>query len=74
METTQSKTGDTFKVTGNWETQSKSLKTQFSQLTDSDVKFETGKEEELVSRLQTKLSKSREDVLAILKKTQTEKV
>ena len=74
METTQSKTGDTFKVTGNWETQSKALKTQFNQLTDSDVKFETGKEEELVSRLQTRLSKSREDVLAILKKTQTEKV
>lgn len=74
METTQNKTGDTFKVTGNWETQSKALKTQFTQLTDSDVKFETGKEEELVSRLQTKLSKSREDVLAILKKTQTEKV
>lgn len=73
METTQSKNGETFKITGNWENQSKQLKEKFTQLTDSDVKFETGKEEELLSRLQTKLSKNREEVIGIIKKSQVEK-
>lgn len=73
METTQSKNGETFKITGNWENQSKQLKEKFTQLTDSDVKFETGKEEELLSRLQTKLSKNREEVIGLIKKSQVEK-
>lgn len=70
MEATENKSGATFKVTGNWETQSKALKAKFSQLTDSDVKFETGKEEELLTRLETKLSKNREDVISLIKKGQ----
>jgi uncharacterized protein YjbJ (UPF0337 family) len=74
METTQSKTGDTFKITGNWATQSTELKAKFSQLTDEDLKFETGKEEEMLGRVQTRLNKNREEVIGIIKKGQTEKV
>ncbi len=74
METTENKAGSTFKVIGNWDTQSKALKTQFANLTDSDVKFETGKENELLSRLQNKLGKNREDVIAIIKKGEPAKV
>lgn len=73
METTESKTAETFKMTGNWEAQSKQLKAKFTQLTDSDLKFETGKESELLGRLQTKLAKNREEVIDIIQKSQTEK-
>jgi hypothetical protein len=74
METTQSKTGETFKVTGNWNEQSKQLKAKFSTLTDADLKFETGKEEELLERIESRLDKSREEVISILKKGQQAKV
>jgi len=70
---TQNKTAETFKMTGNWETQSKELKTKFSKLTDSDLKFETGKESELLGRIQTRLNKNREEVIGIIKNVQTEK-
>jgi uncharacterized protein YjbJ (UPF0337 family) len=70
MDTTQKKNGETFKITGNWNSQSKQLKEKFPQLTDSDLKFETGKEEELLSRLQTKLNKKREEVIDIINKAQ----
>lgn len=72
METTQSKNGTTIKITGNWETQAKQLKQQFSQLSESDLKFEEGKEEELLTRLQTKLGKKRDEVISIIEKTQME--
>jgi hypothetical protein len=39
-------TTEPFKVTGNWSEQSKHLKEKFSQLTDADLKFVEGKEEE----------------------------
>jgi uncharacterized protein YjbJ (UPF0337 family) len=73
-ETTQNKSASTFKVTGNWEAQSKALKSQFNQLTDADLKLEAGKDEEMLSRVQTSLGKNREDVIAIIKKGQLEKV
>jgi len=74
MEKTQSKNGSTFKVTGNWATQSKELKAQFPKLTDADLKFETGKENEMLTRLESKLNKNRQEVIDIIKKCQPEKV
>lgn len=59
-----------FKVTGNWAEQAKTLKEKFSQLTDADLKFETGKETELINRLVTRLNKKSEEVINILKKGQ----
>ena len=44
------------------------LKAVFSSLTDQDLKFETGKEDELIERLSTKLNKNREEVITILNK------
>jgi uncharacterized protein YjbJ (UPF0337 family) len=69
----QNKTTEQFKVTGNWDAQSKQLKTKFSQLTDSDLKLETGKESEMLGRVQTKLNKNREEVIGFIKEAaQTE--
>jgi len=70
MDTTPNRNNDVFKITGNWDEQSKGLKEKFSQLTDSDLKFETGKENELLERVGTKLNKGREEVINIIKKGQ----
>jgi len=74
MEKTQSKDGATFKVTGNWATQSKELKAQFPKLTDTDLKFEAGKENEMLDRLESRLNKNRAEVIDIIKKCQPTKV
>jgi uncharacterized protein YjbJ (UPF0337 family) len=74
METTQKKSVESFKIKGNWDAQSKKIKSKFPQLTDSDVKFETGKENELLSRLEKRLSKNRMEVIEIINHLQTEKV
>lgn len=70
MSIPQKKVTNTFKITGNWNNQSKELKNKFSQLTDADLKFETGKEEDLLKRMETRLNKKREDVINIIKKGQ----
>ncbi|HTL81280.1 MAG TPA: hypothetical protein VL651_06230 [Bacteroidia bacterium] len=59
---------EAFKVTGDWAIQSRQLKEKFSQLTDSDVKFEEGKENELLSRIENRLNKKREEVISIIRK------
>jgi hypothetical protein len=43
------------------------LKREFSQLTDSDLKFEKGKEHDLLSRLQTRLGKRRTEIIQLLR-------
>lgn len=74
MNTSQVKSNEPFKISGDWGVQSKRLQGKFSQLTDSDLKFEPGKEGELLSRVEHRLNKKREEVINILKKNQTEKV
>jgi hypothetical protein len=70
MQATNVKTNESFKFTGNWDEQSKKLKEKYSQLTDSDLKMETGKEEELLNRLSSKLGKKREEVVDIIRSGQ----
>ena len=73
MEQTRGKIGS-FKIVGNWDEQSKKLKEEFSELTDEDLKFETGKEFELLHRIEARLNKKRDAVIKILKKGQLEKI
>jgi hypothetical protein len=61
-----------FKITGDWTIQSKELKNYFSQLTDDDLYFEEGREEDLIRRIGNKLGKKREEVIGILKQIQPE--
>lgn len=63
---------ENFKVTGDWTKQSKALREKYSQLTDSDLKFEAGKENELLKRMETRLNKNRNEVINIIKKGQPE--
>jgi hypothetical protein len=67
------KTAEKFTMVGDWAVQSKQLKEKFAQLTDEDLKFETGKENDLLQRVETRLNKKREEVITILKKEQPEK-
>ena len=72
METIQ--TDKTFKIIRDWDVQSKRLKEKFSQLTDADLKFETGNESELFSRIETRLNKRRGEVInMIIKESRKEK-
>ena len=73
MEATKNKSVETFKIAGNWDAQSKELKQKFSQLTDADLKVETGKENEMLSRVETRLNKNREEVITLINETQPEK-
>ena len=59
-----------FTIIGNWATRSRLLKSEYIQLTNEDLKFEVGKEEELISRFETRLNKTREQIIEILQKGQ----
>ena len=61
------KTESSFKITGDWKEQSKRLKNKHPQLTDEDLKFVPGKENDLVKRLESRLRKNREEVINIIK-------
>ncbi|MDO5637066.1 MAG: hypothetical protein Q4G18_07425 [Myroides sp.] len=58
-----------FKIT-NWDESSKKLKEQFSQLTDADLKFEPGKEDELLNRIEKRINKRRSEVIDMINKHQ----
>jgi uncharacterized protein YjbJ (UPF0337 family) len=59
-----------FKMTGNWSNQVLILQDKFAQLTDEDLHYEEGKEEELLDRIEARIHKEREEVINILKKGQ----
>jgi hypothetical protein len=74
MENSKNKSTESFKITGNWENQSKELKGKYSQLTDADLKLEAGKENDLLERVETRLNKNREEVINIIRKGQPKMV
>lgn len=63
---------EAFKITGDWNMQASKLKQKYAQLTDTDLKFETGKEEELLGRVESKLNKDRKEVINIINKGNSE--
>jgi hypothetical protein len=66
-EYTATKALDNLTVTGDWAKQSKTLKETFTSLTDADLNFVIGKENDLLSRLQSRLGKKRNDVIELLR-------
>jgi uncharacterized protein YjbJ (UPF0337 family) len=51
---------------GSWNEMKGMLKQKYAQLTDDDLKYVEGKDDELIGRLQKKLGKSAEEVRQIL--------
>ncbi|MEP1151624.1 MAG: CsbD family protein [Balneola sp.] len=49
-------------IEGNWNQVKGKLKQKYSNLTDDDLKFQEGKEDELYGRLQEKLGKTKDEV------------
>ncbi len=50
------------KLRGNWNQIKGRLKQEYGQLTDDDLKYEEGREDELMGRLQEKLGKSKDEL------------
>ncbi|HYV93766.1 MAG TPA: CsbD family protein [Chitinophagales bacterium] len=54
------------KLKGDWNQVKGKLKQHYADLTDNDLLFEEGKEDELLGRLQKKIGKSKEEVRAMI--------
>ena len=59
---------NTLNMKGNWKEIAGKLKQQYANLTDDDLLFTDGKEEELLGRLQKKLGKTKEDLRKLIGK------
>ena len=70
MGTKENSNGNPLIITGDWTKESNKLKGRYSQLTDSDLEYEPGKEIEMVDRVATKLNKQRSEAIDIIKKVQ----
>ncbi len=53
-------------IKGNWTEIKGKLKEKFDMLTESDLLFASGKQEEMLCRLQTKLGRTKEEVHKII--------
>lgn len=51
---------------GNWKEQKGKLKKKYGYLTDDDLLFAKGKQEEMLGKLQVKLGKSKEELIKII--------
>lgn len=49
-------------IKGNWGEKRDKLKAKFPTLTDSDLRFEKGKKDEMLAKVQEKLGKTKEEL------------
>ena len=57
---------DDLKLKGNWNKTKGRLMQKYAELTDDDLKYTEGKEEELLGRIQEKTGKSREEIIRMI--------
>lgn len=57
---------DDLRIKGNWNKIKGKLKQQYGELTDDDLKYSEGKEDELVGRIQDKTGKTKDEVRRML--------
>ncbi len=58
---------DKLEIKGSWNEVKGKLKQKYGDLTDDDLEYTEGQEEELVGRLQQKLGKSRDEVRKMIR-------
>ena len=51
------------KLKGSWNETKGKMKQAYGDLTDDDLKYEEGKDDEFVGRLQTKLGKTKDEIV-----------
>ena len=57
---------NTTELKGKWEEQKGKLKQKFAELTDDDLLYVEGKEQEMLGKIQTKLGKTKEELEKII--------
>jgi uncharacterized protein YjbJ (UPF0337 family) len=57
---------NTLTMKGNWKEVAGKLKQRFANLTDDDLLFKEGKEEELLGRIQKKLGTTKEELRKVI--------
>ena len=62
----QNKMKNLTELKSNWSETKAKLKIKFALLTDNDLLFVEGKQEELISRLQAKLGKTKKEIQQII--------
>jgi uncharacterized protein YjbJ (UPF0337 family) len=62
MENRPNNSGPILKMKGNWNELKGKIKQQYANLTDDDLMYEEGKEEELLGRIQKKTGHSKEEI------------
>jgi uncharacterized protein YjbJ (UPF0337 family) len=58
---------DKLEIKGNWNELKGKIKQEYGDLTDDDLKYEDGKEDELLGRLQQKVGKGRDELVKWIK-------
>ncbi|HEY8902641.1 MAG TPA: CsbD family protein [Chthoniobacterales bacterium] len=58
---------DKLEIKGSWNTIKGKLKQAYGDLTDDDLAYEEGSDDELVGRIQQKLGKSRDEVRKMIR-------
>ena len=56
-----------FGITNNWSRQSDQIRVKFPQLTAKDLKYERGKEENLLQKMEERLQRTRYEVIQIIR-------
>jgi len=57
---------NTTTIKGNWNEMKGKLKQNYADLTDDDLLYEEGKEDELYGRIQTRVGKSKDEVIKMI--------
>ena len=58
---------DTLELKGKWNEIKGKIKQSYADLTDDDLRYEEGKQDELLGGLQQKLGKSRDELISWIK-------
>lgn len=56
------------KIKGNWNQMKGKVKQAYATLSDDDLKYEEGKEEELIGKIQEKTGKTKEEIMLFIDK------
>lgn len=68
MKNENTETMSNLKLKGNWNELKGKVKQKYAELTDDDLLWEEGKDEELLGRLQKKTGKARDEIVDWLNK------
>jgi len=57
---------NTTKLEGNWNEQKGKLKQKYADLTDDDLMYAEGKQDEMLGKLQIKLGKTKDEIIKLI--------